>query len=291
VNLDVEQIRALRLEDPGAIERAAAARSRRALTGRMVLIAADHPARGALAARGRPQAMANRQDLLERLVTALDRPGVDGVLGTPDIVEDLLLLGALEDKIVIGSMNRGGLAGSVFELDDRYTAYDARTLADMGLDGGKMLIRIALDDPGTARTLEHTGRAVSELASSGLMALVEPFMSNWKVGSGKLVNDLSADAVIKSVGIASALGSTSRHTWLKLPVVDDMELVMQSTTLPTLLLGGDPQGSDDEVFASWEKALGLPGVRGLVVGRSLLYPQNDDVAAAVDIATGLVARG
>jgi len=290
VNPDIEQIRALRVEDPGAIERAAKARSHRAPTGRMVLIAADHPARGALSARGRPLAMANRHDLLERLVTALERPGVDGVLGTPDIVEDLLLLGALEGKVVIGSMNRGGLAGSVFELDDRYTAYDAGSLADMGLDGGKMLVRIALQDPGTVRTLEHTARAVSELAASGLMALVEPFMSNWTVASGKLVTDLSVDAVIMSVGIASGLGSTSRHTWLKLPVVDDMERVMQSTTLPTLLLGGDPQGSDDEVFASWEKALGLPGVRGLVVGRSLLYPQNDDVAAAVDIATGLVAR-
>jgi len=288
VNPDVEQIRALRVDDPGAIERAAAARSRTPLTGRMVLIAADHPARGALAARGRPQAMANRQDLLERLVTALERPGVDGVLGTPDIVEDLLLLGALENKVVIGSMNRGGLAGSVFELDDRYTAYNARSLAEMGLDGGKMLIRIALGDPGTVRTLEQTAGAVSELAHSGLMALVEPFMSNWE--DGKLVNDLSADAVIKSVGIASGLGSTSRHTWLKLPVIEDMERVMQSTTLPTLLLGGDPQGSDDEVFASWEKALGLPGVRGLVVGRALLYPHNDDVAAAVDIAAGLVAR-
>lgn len=288
VNLDIEQIRALRVEDPGAIERAAAARSRRALTGRMVLIAADHPARGALAARGRPQAMANRQDLLERLVTALERPGVDGVLGTPDIVEDLLLLGALEDKVVIGSMNRGGLAGSVFELDDRYTAYDARSLAESGLDGGKMLIRIGLEDPGTARTLEHTARAVSELAASGLMALVEPFMSGWE--AGELVNDLSADAVIKSVGIASGLGSTSSHTWLKVPVVDDMERVMESTTLPTLLLGGDPQGSDEEVFTSWEKALGLPGVRGLVVGRALLYPQNGDVAAAVDVAAGLVAR-
>jgi hypothetical protein len=254
----------------------------------MVLIAADHPARGALAARGKPQAMANRQDLLARLATALERPGVDGVLGTPDIVEDLLLLGALEDKVVIGSMNRGGLAGSVFELDDRYTAYDARSLADLGLDGGKMLIRIALDDPGTVRTLEHTARAISELAASGLMALVEPFMSSWE--DGKLVNDLSADEVIKSAGIASGLGATSRHTWLKLPVVDDMERVMLSTTLPTLLLGGDPQGSDDEVFASWEKALGLPGVRGLVVGRALLYPQNDDVAAAVDVAAGLVAR-
>ena len=288
MNLDIDQIRTVRVEDPGAIERAAAARSRRTLSGRMMLIAADHPARGSLAARGRPQAMADRGDLLQRLVTALGRPGVDGVLGTPDIVEDLLLLGVLEDKVVVGSMNRGGLAGSAFEIDDRFTAYDARSIAAMGLDGGKMLVRIAPEDPGTVRTLEHSARAVSELAASRLMAMVEPFMSRWE--DGKVVNDLSPDAVTKSVGIASGLGTTSRYTWLKLPVVDDMERVMQSTTLPTLLLGGDPKGSDDEVFASWEKALELPGVRGLVVGRALLYPQNDDVAAAVDIAAGLVAR-
>ena len=83
-------------------------------------------------------------------------------------------------------MNRGGLAGSVFELDDRYTAYDAGSLADMGLDGGKMLIRISLEDPGTVRTL-GTGAGRFRVAASGLVALVEPFMSNWE--AGKLVND------------------------------------------------------------------------------------------------------
>jgi len=231
--------------------------------------------------------MADREDLLERLVTALSRPGVDGVLGTPDIIEDLLLAGALENKVVLGSMNRGGLAGSSFELDDRFTAYDADSIAAMGLDGGKMLIRIDPEDPATVRTLEHTARAVSSLAGKRLMAMLEPFMSNWQ--DGKVVNHLSPDSVIRSVAIASGLGNTSRHTWLKLPVVDEMERVMRSTTMPTLLLGGDPKGSDDEVFASWEKGLGLSGVRGLVVGRALLYPHNDDVAGAVDIAAGLVA--
>ena len=54
------------------------------------------------------------------------------MLGTPDILEDLLLLGALEDKVVIGSMNRGGLQGAVFELDDRFTAYDAAAIAAPG---------------------------------------------------------------------------------------------------------------------------------------------------------------
>ncbi|HEY6634296.1 MAG TPA: deoxyribose-phosphate aldolase [Acidimicrobiia bacterium] len=285
--MNIEELRSLRVDDPGAIARAAEARARHPLTGRLMLIAADHPARGALAARGQSSAMADREELLARLVTALGRPGVDGVLATPDIVEDLLLLGALDDKVVIGSMNRGGLAGSVFELDDRFTAYDAPAITAMGLDGGKMLVRIALEDPATVRTLEHSARAVSALAAEGLMAMVEPFLSRWV--DGKVVNDLSPDAVIKSMGVASALGNTSRHTWLKIPVVEEMERVMTATTLPTLLLGGDPKGSDDEVFAGWGRALGLPGVRGLVVGRSLLFPQNDDVAAAVDVAAGLVA--
>ena len=53
---------------------------------------------------------------------------------------------------------------------------------------------------------------------------------------------------------------------------------MDSTTLPTLLLGGDPDGSPEETYASWRAALALPSVRGLVVGRTLLYPPDDDVA-------------
>jgi len=105
--------------------------------GGLVVIAADHPGRGALGVGGEPFAMADRVDLLARLCIALQRPGVGGVLGTADILEELLLLGVLEGKVVIGSMNRGGLAGTVFEMDDRFTGYDAATIARMGFDGGK----------------------------------------------------------------------------------------------------------------------------------------------------------
>jgi hypothetical protein len=211
------------------------------------------------------------------------------VLGTPDILDDLLLLGALEGKVVIGSMNRGGLQGASFELDDRFTAYRAREIAANGLDGGKMLTRIALDDPGTAPTLEASARAVTELAERGLMAMVEPFLSERR--DGRVVNLLDPDSTIKSIHIAAGLGASSAHTWLKLPVVDDLARVMDATTLPTLLLGGDPQGDPHETYAAWGKALDLPAVRGLVVGRALLFPPDGDVAAAVDIAAELVHGG
>ncbi len=279
----------IRVQDPAAIQRAADRRSRRNLIpedGRLMIIAADHPARGANGVGDRPLAMGNRISLLERLEVALARPGVDGLLASPDILEDLLLLGALEDKVVIGSMNRAGLQGAVFELDDQFTGYDAKSCAAMGLNGGKMLTRVALDDAGTLNTLTGTARAVNELSELGLMAMVEPFWSS-RV-NGKVRNDLSADAVIKSVGVCSALGRTSAFTWMKLPVVPEMERVMESTTLPTLLLGGDPDTDPEETYASWRAALSLPAVRGLVVGRTLLYPQDDDVEAAVDTAVSMV---
>ncbi|GLZ11687.1 aldolase [Actinomadura sp. NBRC 104425] len=247
-----------------------------------MIVAADHPARGALGAGPRPLAMADRRDLLERLCTVLDRPGVDGVLGTPDIIEDLLLLGALDDKVVIGSMNRGGLAGAAFEIDDRFTAYTAEAIAAGGLDGGKMLLRIDDRDQATPATVQACAGAVSELAGRGLMAMVEPFISH-RV-DGRIRNVLTPEAMIRAIAIASGLGATSACTWLKVPVVDDMERVMAATTLPTLLLGGEVPADPDAALAGWQQAMRLPNVRGLVVGRSLLYPADDDVAGAADAA-------
>jgi hypothetical protein len=287
--LSVTDLTEVRVREPHRIAVAWASRERRPLVGddgRLLVVAADHPARGALGVRGDRTAMASRTALLERLVTALERPGVDGVLGTPDILDDLLLLGALEGKVAIGSMNRGGLQGASFELDDRFTAYTATEIAARRLDGGKMLTRICLDDPGTAATLEASARAVSALAERGLMAMVEPFVSTRE--GGRVVNQLDPDSTIKSIHIAQGLGDSSAHTWLKLPVVDDLARVMDATTLPTLLLGGDPTGDPQDTYASWGRALELPAVRGLVVGRALLFPPGGDVAAAVDIAAELV---
>jgi hypothetical protein len=275
-----------RVSRPQAIAEAAARRARRGTllgpTGKLMLIAADHPARGALGAGARPQAMADRRDLLERLCAALDRPGVDGVLGTPDIIEDLLLLGVLDGKVVIGSMNRGGLAGTSFEIDDRFTAYDAGQVAGQGLDGGKMLLRIDDEDPATVRTLESCARAVSGLAAQGRMAMIEPFVS--RRVDGRVRNVLTPEAMIRAIAIASGLGVTSAYTWLKVPVVDDMERVMAASTLPALLLGGEVPDDPDAALAGWQQALRLPTVMGLVVGRALLYPPDDDVDRAVDAA-------
>ncbi|MFI6901184.1 deoxyribose-phosphate aldolase [Nonomuraea sp. NPDC050394] len=284
-----ERLTRIRATRPEEIAHAAARRQRRGLPGdgeRLMIIAADHPARGSLGVRDRPYAMASRPDLLDRLQLALERPGVHGILAAPDVLEDLLLLGALEGKLAFGSMNRAGIQGAVFELDDRFTGFDAAAIDAMRLDGGKMLCRIDPADHGTVATLESCAHAVTDLAKRRLVAMVEPFWSS-RANGGPVRNDLSPEAVIRAISVGQALGATSAYTWLKIPAIPEMERVMAATTLPALLLGGDPPDID-AAFADWGRALELPGVRGLVVGRALLYPPDDDVAAAVDGAATLV---
>ena len=279
-----------RARHPERVAELARARRRRPMLreeGTLFLVAADHPARGVLKAGDRPLAMADRRSLLERILIALADPGVDGILGSPDIVEDLLLLDALHDRIVIGSMNRGGLAGAAWELDDRFTAYDAEAIEAMGLDGGKMLIRFDYADPGTIATIESAAAAVSALARRQLVALVEVLPAMRDAG-GTLRISREPDALIAAMGVGASLGSSSAYTWLKVPVVPEMERVMASTTLPTLLLGGDPGDRADEVFAGWRRALAIPQIRGLVAGRTLLFPPDDDVARAVAEAAAIV---
>jgi hypothetical protein len=283
---DLDGLLDVRTRRPAAIAAAAAARRKPASLlgphGKLMIIAADHPARGALRAGADPLAMANRLDLLDRIRTALARPGVNGVLGTPDILEDLLLLGTLDDKVVIGSMNRGGLAGTSFELDDRFTAYDADSIAAAGFEGGKMLLRIDPADAGTVSTLQACGNAVGALAAHRRMAMVEPFISHR--ADGRVRNELTAEAMMRAMTVAAGLGTTSAYTWLKVPIVPDMERVMAATTLPSLILGGEASAA----YGDWGKALALPTVQGLVIGRSLLYPDGGDVAGAVDRAVGLL---
>jgi len=294
VPVDVRELVRARATDPQAVA-AAAARRRRpdsllGPTGRLMVVAADHTARGILGAGAETSAMADRERLLDRLCLILSRPEVNGVLGTADVLDDLLLLGALEGKVVLGSMNRGGLAGSAFEVDDRYTCYRPGAIEDAGFEGGKLLLRIDPSDPASAQALESAADAVSDLAARGLMAMVEPFFSH-RV-DGILKNDLSTDAVVRSVTVAAGLGSSSAHTWLKLPVVSDgvegMERVLAASTLPAVLLGGEVPDDPAETFAAWGRVLRLPTAMGLVIGRALLYPADGDVAGAVDRTVSLL---
>ena len=291
-----------RLFDPASLQRALRDRPRRPLVaapsaagvdasvprdGNLLILAADHTARGMIAVGSDPLAVADRYELLDRLIRGLSVPGVDGVMASADILEELAWLGALDARVAIGTINRGGIKGALWELDDRITAYDPDHIASAGLDGGKVLLRIEFTDPGVARTIEMCGEVVTRLADQGIACMVEP-LPYLKDEQGRAFLDTRDEELIRAVAIASGLGSSSAYTWLKIPATDLIEEVAAATTMPILLLGGDPGDRAGAVIAGWERAMRAPNVRGLIPGRALLYPHDGDVEGVVTTAASIV---
>lgn len=288
-DVDYTALLEARVRRPQALRSALVDRARRSLVGddgNLLILAADHTARGMIAVGDDPLAVADRCSLLDRLVRGL-AAGADGVLASADILEELAFLGALDGRLAIGTINRGGIIGAQWELDDRVTAYDPEHVVSLGLDGGKVLLRIEDTDPGVARTIETVAAVVTSLADAQVMCLVEP-LPYLKDADGRARLDPSTERLAKVVSIASGLGSSSAYTWLKVPAVERMDVVAGATSMPVLMLGGDPGARAAEVFGLWEAAMAQPNVRGLVAGRALLYPQDGDVAAAVGHATSFV---
>ncbi|HXG68944.1 MAG TPA: deoxyribose-phosphate aldolase, partial [Blastocatellia bacterium] len=284
----MDAITEARVNRPEVLEISAARRSRRARptrNGKLNLLACDHPGRGVIAALDQPIRMGNRQEYLGRSLRILMHPGFDGVMAHTDLVEDLLILdyliqeaggpSFLDNRVVAGCMNRGGIHGVLGEIHDRFTSFSAESLARLNLDGGKMLIRAVNDDERTLMTVGCCAEAVTALSRRGLLAFVEPLPMRGEPGAYS--TNYTVAELVKWVGICAGLGETSRNTWLKVPYIPDFEQVALATTLPILLLGG-PARSDPMPMLK-EFAAGMrcgKNVRGAMVGRNVLFPGDDD---------------
>lgn len=290
----------IRVHDPEYALRVARTRERRAaLTrdGKLNILAADHPARRVTSVGGNSLGMADRHDYLARIVRVLMGGAVDGVMATMDIIEDLLILhdlfghdGFLKDKLLIASLNRGGLAASSWEMNDPMTGASAETCAAWKLDGAKILMRLCDDEPDSLRTMVASAAAISETNSLHIPMFLEPLPVVKTEQGYKVVK--TAEALAKIVGVASALGDSSRYMWLKLPYCENYEVVARATTLPILLLGGESAG-DPTAFLR-EVSAGMAAganVRGALVGRNVLYPGEDDPLAVAEAVGGIVHYG
>jgi hypothetical protein len=292
-----------RVTDPERALRAAQSRRRRArltLDGRLNVVAADHPARRVTGVGEDPLRMADRRDYLARILRVLMSQAVDGVMATMDILEDLLTLHDLtreaggppflDGKVLIASLNRGGLARTSWEMDDPMTGPTPATCLAWGLDGVKILLRICDQEPASLKTMLAAAQAISEANAVHLPAFLEPLPAA-RTGQGYQIVK-TREALARIVGVASALGDSSRYLWLKLPFCDGYEMVARATTLPILLLGGESVG-DAAPFLR-QVAAGLSAaanVRGALVGRNVLYPGAEDPLAVAEAAGGIIHQG
>ena len=299
----MKQITGIRVNDPDRPFRAAKKRKRRpqiTTDGRLNILAADHPARRVTNVGSNPLGMADRQDYLSRIVRVLLSEFVDGVMATMDILEDLFTLddllspgggpSLLDEKVLIVSLNRGGLASTIWEMDDPLTGPTSETCSTWGLDGAKLLLRICDDEPDSLKTMLECADAITEMNALKLPTFLEPLPVAKTEKGYKVIK--TAEALAKIVGVASALGDSSRYLWLKLPYCESYEVVARATTLPILLLGGESVG-DPTAFLR-EVAAGMSAganVRGALVGRNVLYPGDDDPLAVAEAVGEIVHKG
>jgi hypothetical protein len=263
-------------------------------------VAADHPGRGVTKIRDDQLAMGDRYQLIARVRRLLEDPNLDGILATSDLLEELLILshlerrrkgeGFLDGRVLVGSMNRGGLSGTAFEMDDTFTGISAERLAELRCDGGKMLYRLDPEDPASGHTIEACANAINSLRRHRLAAFVEALEVKHGTDGYHTIQDSAA--LIRHCGIAAALGDSSAHLWLKLPYSEDFGRVCRATTLPILLLGGPARESPIETLRDFVAGLSSsPRVRGAVIGRNLLFPLDQDPLPMCRALTAMIHRG
>ncbi|MGH9078629.1 MAG: Cgl0159 family (beta/alpha)8-fold protein [Acidimicrobiales bacterium] len=250
--------------------------TRRPLGLPALVLAADHRARGVLTTE-------RYADYLHALTEAL--PHCEGILASAQPLGDLARVGALRpEHHTYLSLNRTGLAGSAFELDDRLVASVGRAAAD-GWTGVKLMTRIALDDPYGAGALELLGQVLEEARSAGLEALIEPIL--WRGGA---MSKETADVVLAAV-IAHDLGAPL----LKVPVpdapagagrVEAVNRVVEAVGVPVLFLGGPRLDEAGDRVPAEARDVMAGGGAGLAIGRTVL--QEPSPAGMASKLAGIV---
>ena len=237
-----------------------------------LVLAADHRARGVVTIEDYGAYVSAAQAALGHC---------DAILASAQPLADLAVSGAVGARPTYLSLNRTGLAGSSFELDDRLVASVERARAD-GWSGVKVMIRIDPSDARTAAGLEMLGQVLELARRSGLDVLVESVP--WLDGAMAQ----STDAVVLAAVIAHDMGAPL----LKVPVPDEtpgamrakaVARVVRSVGAPVLFLGGPRPGPED----GWRSSL-LSVARdvmdgagaGLALGRALLEASEPAVMAS-----------
>jgi DhnA family fructose-bisphosphate aldolase class Ia len=236
-----------------------------------LVLAADHRARG----------VATIEDY-ERYLACIGAcmGECDGILATAQPLDDLVGRGVVDPArhLTYLSVNRTGLAGTPYELDDRLVATVERA-ADDGRSGIKVMTRIDRESPHTPAALELLGRVLDDARRAGVDALVEAVV--WSVGR------MSADTddIVYAAVIAHDLGAPM----LKVPVpavsagrtrVAAVERIVRSVGAPVLFLGGPYVDGGTEATIAEVVDVMAGGASGVALGRTLLLAPDPTAVAA-----------
>ncbi len=296
------EITRLRVEQPDLIGKELKARKRRpALTpdGFLVILAGDHPARMATSILDDPVGLGNRLEYLGRIARVMAVSNIDGCMATADVIEDLVLANYLykqrsggrsflDGRLLVGCMNRSGVAGAVAELLDCETSYlSAQRIVDANLDAAKIMWRFPIDqrdplDHYAIETMQRVARLCSDCHDLNVPVMLEP-IAVVKTKEGNYKFSHNPEHVIRMVSAGNGLSHTTADTWIKIPFTPDYARVCKATTLPILMLGGESTGHPGTTIENFAQGMASgPNVRGALVGRNVIFPGREDPAVIAE---------
>jgi len=253
--------------------------------GKLLLLATDHNARMITDYDGDIVRMGNRYEWLSSIVRILICNEIDGFEGTPDIIEDLLILNYiskkssgidfLSNKLMIGTVNRGGLKGTSWEMDDQCTCFTVERIAYLKLDGVKFMFRIDIDDDRSGKIIKYCSDIVNQSTKKGLPIFIESLYVH-KTRNGYSVDTTTVN-LVKVNGVASALGNSASMKWLEIPFNNNFERVSISTTCPILALPNGVARKALDVVQEYDINKSVAkNIRGMLLGTNVLLPMDED---------------
>ena len=278
----------IKINTPKIVESEALLRKRRkniTKDGKLLILATDHNARMITDYDDDIIRRGNRHELLSSIVRVLSCKEIDGLEGTPDVLEDLLILNYisknnsgtdfLSDKLMIGTVNRGGLKDTSWEMDDQCTCFTVERIVDLRFDGVKFMFRIDIDDDRSGKTIKYCSDIVNQSTKKGLPIFIESLYVQ-KTNTGYSVDTTTVN-LVKVNGVASALGNSASMKWLEIPFNNNFERVSLSTTCPILALPNGVARKAFDVVQEYYIDKGIArNIRGMLLGTNVLLPVDED---------------
>lgn len=272
-----ELIGRLRVADPIAAYKATQTRQpRKALApdGGLLLLMADE------AARGIAPACEDRHEYLARVLRVLIGGVFDGVVAPPDLFEELCLAqqiirenggqSFLDGRVAIGVLNAdaGRLTPSAFNV--------ARA-KHLRCDGVWLRASIETEGDRAGEALAQVAQLIEEVNEHQAVIFLQPGRPEHFEGA-----PWEAAEAAGLLSTVSALGQTSIRTWLAVPAFDGVDRALRAVTLPTLATGFAPPGDDlsSLLHTARDTLASTPRLRGIALGSSILYRDDDPLAVA-----------
>ena len=289
-----QKLNELKTFHPEVIEQEAANREKPGFPHkRLVFAAADHNARMINEYQGNPIGLSNRREYLARLVRMLYSDSVDGIEATPDINEDLILINRIQrengekdflrGKMLVGTVNRGGLKNTVWEMEDLPACFTVERISKLRMDGVKFMIRLNPMDERTKYTLRYLADVINLAERTALPVFIEALYVETTETGFAMKTD--SESLCKVVGVVGALGCTGANKWLEVPLNGEYQVPVGATTCSVLVVPDEKESEPEAVIREYTKEIDLAAnIRGILLGRNVMYNESDPLPIAEEIA-------